>query len=215
MDSLSASAKPKNVSVQEYTASVRQSEFGSIDPYFGAAPNSETDLDVALGTSARKPRIAGITDTGVIEDTIARGSRDLTSVFASQIRGATQFNFGNTIGRIRTRGIIDGLTITAGKLSSFLAGGDVGNMTATVAGPIADFHAQQNVLDTTTIRATGPNGNVTNFIVDGDLNGDLSSSRKISFLAIGGDLGATSLVTAQILEKKQIKGGVFGTIKVG
>jgi hypothetical protein len=221
LTSLSATAKPKNVSVLNYTPSVRQSERHAIDPFFQQAPSIETDLHVYLGTSARKPRIKSITDTGVIEDTTVVGSRDLGSVFASQIRQsptgfvAMRFNLANSIGSIKTRGEINGLGITTGSLKNFYSGGNATGVVATVAGRITTFHVNGDLDETSNIAASGPSGSIGQFIIDGSLNGDVSASDTFDLLAVGKDLGATSLVTAKSLTKKQIRGNIFGTIRLG
>jgi hypothetical protein len=220
VDSISAPAKGRNVSVLEYSPSVRQSEVGTFDPFTGQGLSVESDLHYALGTSGRKPQLAGITDTGVIEALDARGSRDLNSVFAHQIRSnptgtPTSLSFGNTIGRIRTRSDIAGLSVTAGRLKSFLAGGNVALLNATMAGPIESFRVNQTMDASSAVRAQGPSGNVLEFIIDGDLNGDLFSSRTISLLAVGGDIGPSSLVQAQEIKTQQVRGGVLGTIQEG
>lgn len=218
VDSIKASAKPKNVSVLEYSTSVRESENGTFDPFTGQQLSNETDLHYALGTSGRKPRLASITDTGVIENVDARGSRDLNSIFASQIRGTVglmKLSYGNSIGSLETRGDVAGLTITSGRLKKFLTGGSVAALSATIAGPIDSFHVGQTYDASSVVTAQGPSGNILEFIVDGDLNGDVFSSRKISFLAVGGDVGASSLITAQEIDKQQVRGDVLGTIREG
>jgi hypothetical protein len=219
--SLSASARPKNVSVANYTPSVRQSEQFAIDPFFDQAPTFETDLHMYLGTSARKPKIKGITDTGVIEDTEVLGSRDLNSVFASQIRQTLTgplpmaFHLANSIGSIETRGAINGLSLTTGSLKNFFSGGNATGVVANVAGRISKFRVNGTLDETSNISANGPSGSIGDFIIDGSLDGDVNSSNTFDLLAVGKDLGATSLVTAKSLTKKQIHGNIFGTIRLG
>jgi hypothetical protein len=220
-NSLSATAKPKQVSVLEYTPSVRQSEVTTIDPYFDQAPSRETDLHLYLGTSARRSNVAGVTDTGVIEDVSVRGSRDLGSVFASTIRTSptaltpTTFSLANQIGSIQTRGIVNGLTLTTGRLKNYLSGGDTIGLTATVAGRIDNFRVMGSLDVTSTVNATGPSGSIGNFIIDGSLNGDVRASTTIDNLAVGRNIGPESLVQAKSIGTQHVRRNIFGTIKIG
>jgi hypothetical protein len=219
LTSLTANAKNRNVSVLNYTPSVRFSERYAFDPFFNTPPNIETDLHAYLGTSARKPRLKRITDMGVIEDVSATGSRDLGSVRANQIRGSTatsftQLNFANSIGTIRV-GTVDGLSLTTGRLKTFVAGSNVVNFSGTVAGTVESFRVVGDFDETSALRATGSSGHIGTFEVDGNLNGDVSSTGAFDLLVVGGDVGPSSLITAKSLGKKIIKGNIFGTIKIG
>jgi hypothetical protein len=69
--------------------------------------------------------------------------------------------------------------------------------------------------ETSTLRATGSSGHIGTFEVDGNLNGDVSSTGAFDLLVVGGDVGPSSLITAKSLGKKIIKGNIFGTIKIG
>jgi hypothetical protein len=213
LNSLNAGAKPRNVSVLEFSPSVRLSEDYAIDPYFDQAPSPETDLHLFLGTSANRPKVRRVTDTGVIEDVLATASRNAGRIFASQIR-SSQFNIANTINSIETRGVVDGLNLTTGRLRSYYSGDSSYALNFNVAGPIDKVQVVGELDDTSFIRALGPSGRIVDFIVDGTLNGDVSSSNSFRLLAIGKDLGATSLVTAKSMDIKRIKGGLFGTINI-
>jgi len=214
LPSVSASARPKNISTLEYTASVRQSERFTIDPFFNQAPNAETDMHIYLGTSARRPQVKRVTDTGVIADSQILSGRDAGSIFASQIRAST-FNISNQVSSIETRGVVDGLSLTTGHLKSYASGASSFGLNFTVAGPIDEFHVIGDLDETSSIKAVGPSGKIVDFIIDGSLNGDVSSSNSFHFLAVGKDLGATSLVKAKTLDKKQIRHNIFGTIQIG
>jgi hypothetical protein len=211
---LSASAKPRNVSTTEYDPTVRQSERFNIDPFFDQQPNLETDLHRFLGTSARRPQIKRITDTGVIADTLATGNRTASSITAAQIRN-TQFNFGNQISKIKTSGVVDGLRITTGRLKSYTSGASSFGLNFSVAGPIDDFRVVGDLDETSSVSALGPAGRITNFIVDGTMNGDATSSNTFHLLAVGKDLGAPALVKAKTLDEQRIRGDVFGTVQIG
>lgn len=214
VNSVKANAKPRNISTAEYDPSVRLSESYDIDPFFDQAPTRETDLHLYLGTSARRPQIKRVTDTGVIADSLATASRNAGTFYANQIR-ASQFNIANQIASIQTTGVVDGLRITTGRLKNYLSGNSSFALDFSVAGPIDDFRVVGDLDDTSVVRALGPTGRITNFIVDGTMNGDASSSNSFKLLAIGKDLGAPALVTAKSLEERRIRGSVFGTIAIG
>jgi hypothetical protein len=214
LGAISASAKPRNISTAEYEPSARLSERFDIDPFFNQAPNLETDLHMVLGTSARRPQVKRVTDTGVIADTILAGNSTASSITAAQIR-ASQFNFGNQISKIKTTGVIDGLRLTTGRLKSFTSGNSSFGLNFSVAGPIDDFRIVGDMDQTSSVAALGPTGRITNFIVDGTMNGDASSSNSFHLLAVGKDLGAPALVKAKTLDEQRIRGDVFGTVQIG
>jgi hypothetical protein len=214
LNTLSASARPKNVSTAEYSPSVLYSERVAIDPFFDLAPSRETDLDLYLGTSARRPQVKHVTDTGVIADTTATGNRNAGTIFASQIR-TSAFDIANQISSIETRGVVEGLQITTGHLKSYYSGDSSFSLNFSVAGTIDLIHVNGDVDDTSNIKALGPSAKITEFIVDGTMNGDLSSANNLHELLIGKDLGATSLVKAKTLDIKRIRHNIFGTIQIG
>jgi RTX calcium-binding nonapeptide repeat (4 copies) len=214
LNSMRTDPKVRNVSTLEYTPSVRQSERFNIDPFFDQEPNAETDLHMYLGTSARRPRIKHVTDTGVIADTLATANRNAGSVVANQIR-ASQFNFANTISSIRTGGVIDSLSLTTGRLKSFVSGDSAFGLNFSVAGTIDSFRVVGDVDDTSRIQALGPSARIIDFIVDGTMNGDVSSANNLHQLLIGKDLGAPALVKAKTLDIQRIRGNIFGTIQIG
>jgi hypothetical protein len=214
LNSVSASARPKNVSTLEYTASVRQSERYTIDPFFDEAPSRETDLHIYLGTSARRPQVKHVTDTGVIADSLFTANRNAGTIFASQIR-TSQFNIANQIALVETRGVVDGLSVTTGRFKNFSTGSSVFGLNFSVAGTIDTFHVNGDVDDTSNVRALGPAARIIDFIVDGTMNGDASSANNLHRLLIGKDLGATALIKAKTLDIERIHGNIFGTIQIG
>jgi hypothetical protein len=214
LNTMEATAKPRNVSVLEYSPSVRLSERYAIDPYFDQAPSRETDLHIYLGTSARRPRVKRVTDTGVIADTIATGNRNAGTIFASQIR-ASQFNIANQIAKIQTRGVVDAMELTTGRLKNFYSGSSVYALNFNVAGIIDSFRVNGDVDQTSNVKALGPSARIIDFIVDGTMNGDVSSANNLHELLIGKDLGATALVKAKTLDIQRIRHGIFGTIQIG
>jgi hypothetical protein len=215
LKNFSASAgRTRNVSVEEFTPSVLQSDRYTIDPFFDQAPSRETDLHVYLGTSANKPKVKGVTQTGVIADTNIAISRTVSTVFANQIR-TSSIHSGNSVENVQTREAVDALEITTGRLRKYLSGAGSSGLDFNVSGIIDSFHSCGVVDNTSRIRALGSSGHIYDFIVDGSLDGDVSSTNELRFLAVGKDLGASSLVKVKSLTKEQIKGSIFGTIQIG
>jgi hypothetical protein len=155
-----------------------------------------------------------VTDTGVIADTTVSGNRDAGTIFASQIR-ASSFHLANQIAKIQTRGVIDALELTTGRLKNFYSGSSVFALNFNVAGIIDSFRVNGDVDETSTVKALGPSARIISFIVDGTMNGDVSSANNLHQLLIGKDLGATALVKAKTLDIQRIRGNIFGTIQIG
>jgi hypothetical protein len=215
LSSISATAKGKNLSVLNYTPSVRLSERTSIDPYFGAEPNPETDLHKFFGTSFKTPQIRGVTEPGMIGDSAIQMNNDVNSIFANTIVNS-RFNVGNNIGTIQTRGNINALTLTTGQLKTYLGGANGTGLNFTVAGPINSFHQVGTIDSSSVVRAIGGSGRITDLVIDGDLDGKITSSNSWHKLAIGGDLGPTGFVQSRTpIDVLRIKGNIFGTIKIG
>jgi hypothetical protein len=124
------------------------------------------------------------------------------------------FNFASTIGEIQTRSTVNGLTLTTGALKNYLGGANGVGLDFTVAGKITKFRQVGTLDQTSRIRAVGGSGSIVDFIIDGNLNADVSSSNSLHLLAVGKDLGSTSLVQARSLDVRQVKGSIFGTIKI-
>ncbi len=216
--SVIASGDGHNVSAQTYSADVRLSETNAFDPYFGFMPNRLTDIDVYTGATAANPNVPGHdgggTDTGVIEDANFVGSRDLGFVRAYQIRATSPslapsvISFANTVKTLLTTSLIDGLKLVTGRISRFRPGGDVSSLTLQVAGPIRNLTFQGSVLGSSTIQATGINGNITNLRVAGSLVGNILASRQITSAYIAGNL--TGTINAQTLANLRLGGHLNG-----
>jgi hypothetical protein len=214
INSISASAKPRNIPTTVYTPSVRLSNRYAIDPFFDQAPSNETDLDVYLGTTAVHPSRKRVTDAGAIVDTTASISRNLGSVFAATIR-TSQLHVANTISSIATRGLVEGLQLTAGHVKTYVSGSSSSSLNWSVAGPIDSFRVKGDLDVTSRVGSVGPSAHIGTFEVDGNLNGQVTSGNDIDFLAVGGDVGPTALVKAKAIDRQKIGGHVFGTIQIG
>jgi hypothetical protein len=197
-----------------YTPSVRLSNRYAIDPFFDQAPSNETDLDVYLGTTAVHPSRKRVTDTGVIEGTDLSVSRNIGTVFAATIR-TTALHVGNMISSIGTRGLVEGLEVTAGRVKNYVSGASSAALNWNVAGPIDNFRVKGDLDSTSKVGSVGPSAHIGTFEVDGNLNGQVTSGNDIDFLAVGGDVGPTALVKAKAIDRQKIGGNIFGTIQIG
>ncbi|MDB5332694.1 MAG: hypothetical protein JWP03_3845 [Phycisphaerales bacterium] len=218
LGALIASGNGTNVSTQTFSASVRQSEIHTFDPFTGFMPNRLTDINISTGATALTPQIPGFngggTDTGVIEDFIGVGSRDLGTVSAYQIRATdpvllpTMLDFANTIGTIKTLSTIDGLSIVTGRVTNFNPGSDVSHLDMRISGRINKINIKGSLLGNSSISAMGPNGNIGSIIIAHSLVGSITATRKIGTVTIGQNLAGA--MTARSLSSLKIKGSISG-----
>jgi hypothetical protein len=204
------------LSTDQMSSDVRLSESEEFDPYFHFIPNKLTDIHATLGTSAAAPNIAGRTDTGIIENVDARGSRDLGPVSAYQIRSTdpvnspTTFNFANSITSITTRSIINGLQVSTGRLNAFTPANDIFNLNMVIAGPIKKMNVNGTVGGSSVISAVGPNGSIGKLTIARDMVGDISATNSIKTVRIGGALSGKIKVIGTAR-----KGGSVGNVFIG
>lgn len=202
-----------NISTAAFSPSVRQSEGAlltldhSFDPYSGVPLSRVNDLHAFLGTSAVTPQIINVTDTGVLEDVNASGSRSLNSVSAYRIRstissspnnpvkgeGVTslfpmQLKFADSIGSIRTRSLIDGLSILTGRIGVFAPATDVFRTGITVSGPIGNIWIRGSLANNSFINAVGPSGVINSLVVSNDLVGSIYATSRINRIFVGNNL---------------------------
>lgn len=192
-NSIIATGDGSLVGSNTFSSQVRYSENSTFDPFFGTVPNTATDIDAYLGTTAAQPVIAGVTDTGVIESSTFLGSRTLGTMRAFEIRGnatlPTTINFQNSIGTITTTGLLNDVDITTGKLTRFAPGGDVEASTLTIAGKIGSLILKANLTNDSTIIANGANGNIGKLTVDGNLDGVIQADGgRINKVTVYGSL---------------------------
>jgi hypothetical protein len=225
---ITARGNGSSVPVTGFSSSVRQSETGAqFDAQTGGPINFLDDIDVFLGTSASTPQITGVTDTGIIEDVTVLGSRDLNSLTAYSVRGraltattsptpgftatffttlVSTFNIANMIGTVTVPGPVNGMVITTGRSTKYLFGGDVSNLTMTIAGPITTLQFNSNLDSNSTVTAIGPSGRIGTLIVKGNLAGTVSATNSISNIKIGGSI--TGTLHAKSINNVTVGGGL-------
>ncbi len=187
----------KSVATDTFSAAVRYSEKRTFDRFFGTKTGAYTDIHAYLGTSADETEITGVTDTGIMQSVTAVGGRDFSGVDAHRIRGNTQINFANSIGTIKARKGIDGLSVTTGQLTRIEVGGNTRSLDMTVAGPISNAILMGNYRNSQ-IRAVGPNGEIKNITVFGDVMVDSSILVRgtTGKIVVRGDLLGTLTIEA-------------------
>ncbi|MCC7204368.1 MAG: hypothetical protein IT441_04765 [Phycisphaeraceae bacterium] len=203
-----------------FTPSVFQSELG-LSP-FGHAITDRSDLHTYLGTSAGNRLINGVTDTGVIEDSVVKASNSLGNVRAYQIRttpggtdepsGLTSIQIANRIASIQVLDNIDGLNIVTGEIKKFQPGADVSRLQMSVAGPIQSIVIRGSLLGNSSILAAGDNGYINQIQVSGDVIGSIEAFSKINKIQIGGNLTGNVIVHGQNLRSRDY---ALGSLTLG
>lgn len=210
---LVANGNGTSISTAAFSPSVRQSEGAlqllnhSFDPFSGVPLSRVNDLHAFLGTSAVAPQIINVTDTGVLEDVRASGSRSLNTVSAYRIRSTNssapnnpvkgegtpgnypmQLAFADSIGSIRTRSLIDGLSILTGRIGVFAPATDVFRTGLTVSGPIGNIKIRGSLANNSFINAIGPSGVINSLVVSNDLVGSIYATSRINRIFVGNNL---------------------------
>ncbi len=231
LDGLVATGKGGLASTADYSADVRPSEVTTINPFFGGPNTILNDLDVALGVSGAAPVVAGVTDTGVIQDVVAQGAGTFGLLSAATVRTSVQefvptplpfkaqaiipvvgqtysmsLAFGAAVNSVRVKGIIDGLQITTGHLGTFSPNGSVSRLGISVAGTINSLVIRGNLGQTITDPSTGQP------IPDSYVQAT-GPSGLIRSLKISGNLYANVTANAS-LTRMVVGGNVIGNIVV-
>jgi hypothetical protein len=195
---LSTYKVPTDVRQSEFVRADPQFNFG-FDPYSGRALTGINDIHAALGTSQASPVVPGVTDTGVVEDSRITGQRDLGSIKAQVFRGDPAYNriaFGNSIGTIQSRGIINGLTVVTGRIKNFNPAAGVGNLHMTISGSLDRLTINGNLNKGSTIEAIGPNGRIGTVNIKRSLNGTIHATQSIGTVTIGKNLNGSLKIDA-------------------
>lgn len=232
-----ATGTGKRLDTTFYSGSVRYSESRSFDPYTGYTLDETNDLHKFLGTSKTTPKIKGISDSGLIEDTILTASRQLNLLQGHRILarnvivtdGLTgkkrRINFGdsiypmrvsfaNRVNEIRTTDIIDGLSLQTGGLNLLYAANDVQNTEVSVAGRIQQLRTNGALRGTTTVMAQGPEGEIDYISTKRSLYASIETSVDIGTIRVGTDLGSPHIRAGRHLNTLQVNGNTLSGSKV-
>ncbi|HSZ58295.1 MAG TPA: hypothetical protein VK797_21700 [Tepidisphaeraceae bacterium] len=219
---LTARGNGSNLPIGNFPLEVRQSESGAaFDAVTGLPLTFINDLDSYLGTSMSTQTIVGSTESGVIENSVVVGSRDLGNLNAWTIRGRTvnttntnllglsgltTVNMANSVANLRVAGPIDGLSITTGRTTKYQFGGDVANFDLVVSGPLGALVFNSSLLQSSIIAAEGPSGRIQSVTIHGNFNGTISATRTIGKILILGSM--TGTVKATYLGSIKLTGGL-------
>lgn len=199
---ITATGRGARSNTRDYSPTVRYSETETWMPGTDQLLSRLNDIHLFLGTSAADP----MDREGLLEDIYAHGNRDLGAVSGYRITtnggttsesGLTSFDFANSIRGFRTYPIhasdtatnsIDSMEITTGKLGYFNPAQDVNNLDMTVAGLISNMIIRGSLLGTSSISILGPNGNLQNLRIFGQLQGNVTVEGIIGTITINGNM---------------------------
>ena len=217
LNSIAAIGDAELLSVRQAPPSVRLGDEGfDFDPETGQQINATTDIRRAIGLPDNVDERRRVTNSGVIENALVTGSRDLGTYTASVTRsnlatvlpeadfiedatligagnnGVSEFpnrvSFGRNIG---TYDVIStfGFQTTSGELSNVDASRDLINTLMRVSGRIEDVDVGGAVFGDTLLRAEGPDGSIGS-INAGGMFGIARADVSIDEIVIANDLGA-------------------------
>ncbi len=187
------------LNVLGFSQSVRLSEGGGeYDPFSGRPYGMLNDLHKYLGTSTTKPRISGVTNSGMLVNSSILGLDTLGNLTVSNILTnpvndvplsstsyPTRISFANSIQKITVLGSTHGLQVRTGRLDSMGIGNNMEYTDIAVSGPIKLLAIGRNVRGTSKILARGPQGQLQTLIVKRVLNAPVTSTLTIGNLTAG------------------------------
>ncbi|HMO25004.1 MAG TPA: hypothetical protein PKB10_01925, partial [Tepidisphaeraceae bacterium] len=206
--------------IRGFTPSVQFSATSAFDPFSGTAINADNDLYAALGIGARTPKVSGLTNEGLIRDSRIVGSRNLRRVQAYQIDSTdtlsspgdplfpTQFNFGSSIGSIRTIGPIFGLQVTTGGIGALVTGGELARAAGTAPGTVNEIRVGASIRGTTSISVQGGSGFLKRLAVNRNLFGEVVA-RRFGEISVGQDVGSGRIRSFGSIDRLTIGGNVL------
>lgn len=220
---ISATGNGSNLSTNNVTSAVRQSEFTTIDPASGEPLTAANDIHRFLTTSAATPIIDGVTTTGVIEDINLGISNNLNTINAFSIRGSnpgtvnSELFVGGRIGTLTTRSVINGLTIRTGGINTFAPGSDVLNLDMSVAGSLRTLNIKGSLASNSHIELNGPSASLGSMTVKGNFDGTIDVKGKVSSINIGGNLTSSDPTRSaiSIQPRPGSTGNALGRLTVG
>jgi uncharacterized protein (DUF2141 family) len=209
-----ATGKGDQLPATGFISAVRQSETSVFNPITHGENNRLVDLHNYLQTSATTPTLpdpaadptGSVTRAGVIAGLDARGSRDLTLVDAWRVGPSSQivlplgpayvpsqFHLANSIKNFNVRKDAVDLQITTGRFDNLTITGNSIGSGITVAGIFSNLRIGGNyVLDTIPsdldiIQAIGPDGEIKNIFIGGNMAGTITAIRKIGKVTVKGN----------------------------
>ena len=212
LDMLHARGSGESLTIDQFSRAVRHSAEGrAYTPHFDVRLTSLTDIDEAFAENRDYELQAG-----QINQVETLGANNLGVVHAYRIID-TELKFANLTGTVSTHTsvdfdpvTIDGLEITTGGLRNFNPGGDVNDLDLNVAGPINNIRLNGDLLGNSSIRASGPNGNIGNVVIVGELEGNLFAQGFIGGIRVTEDMTGNVTVNGEGINRRL----ALGTLRV-
>lgn len=197
--------------VNDFDSSVRSSQGHNFDQIDGTFLTPTNDLHLYMGTNANKGTKKGVTEAGVIENSIFSANRSVDRVQAWRIRSrpigsslglehlynnteselfAMQLKFGDDVGTITTLDDIDGLRIVGGNVDLVSVGAAMRRTRIIASGLIAAVNVARDIKGNSYILASGNSGEIGTITTGGALNGVVTASDGIGTITVGTDLGS-------------------------
>ncbi|HRK30283.1 MAG TPA: hypothetical protein PLD59_04315 [Tepidisphaeraceae bacterium] len=218
----------KRLDTTAFTASVRQSEGSQFDQFFGTRPNELTDLHAHLGTTASAPKRKGVSNNGLIADSLFTAVGDLGSMQAYQIQARDPFDsqgvtipftsnqfpmrmsYGQKIGRITTVSDVIGLSLQSGGLDNFtVRGGAVERSSLAVSGRVNVVDISGTFRGTSRLVVTGSDGALVSMRTGGSLFGQVNVALGVGRLTVGGDFASPSFLVTRNIDLVDITGSIL------
>jgi len=188
----------KQIDTNSYTGSVRMSGVTDVDPFFGTTPNELTDLHKYLGTSAKAGKKKGISNSGLIEDVTASGTRELNVLQAFRLqrrRLAMSLDFANRVQWINTADTVDGLILTTGNMEHFVTGNDVWRSDLNIRGTGGDINIGGTFRGSSNINSTGNEGRLVSLRTKRALYATIDADVAIDSIIVGTSIGSPHIRT--------------------
>jgi len=224
---VTANGNGTRLSTKSYTGSVRLSGNSAIDPFFNRPPSKSTDLHVFLGTTEGSPKRKGVSNSGIIADSLIVASRDIASVVAWQIQSRNPFNAlgapipftspqfpmrinsGNSLSKIETSSDIIGLAMSGGTVTEISSGGAIERSSFGISGRLSEFNVAGTFKGTSVLTVGGPEGALVSLTTGGSLFGQVNVALGVGSATIGGDFGSPSFLVTRNIDNLTIAGDVL------
>jgi hypothetical protein len=230
----------KLIDARGFSAQVRLSENANnrgFDPFSGLSLTAANDLHQFLGTSKTKPKLPGISVSGLIEDDVIVGSRELGRLEGQRILARNVFttgsngqqtripfgdarypmrvSFGNLAHKIIARDLIDGLSLQSGGLDLLQVKNDMMNSQLASSGRIRRIIATNGTIrGTNTISAEGPEGTIESINTKASFSASVVASLDIRSIQVGTQLASPTIRAGRNVSMLQVKGNVLGNTDV-
>lgn len=218
IQSIVARGTGKRIATTSFTPSVRQSQGKEgFDPYTGQQYNELNDLHRYLGTSEKTPKIKGISNDGIIEDSQFAAGEELGRISAYRILGrqrTTRVQFGNQIREVNVTDVVDRLQLSTGRLRSFRTGNNITNSLIGVAGQLDSMNIGGTLKGTTTVRVTGAQGRLIKLETKRGLFGTVSVVNNVGSIRVGTDLGSSLTRGLANIDTLNVGGSILSGARV-